>query len=229
MAKILLKEKARALREKGFSIGEVAQKLNQPKSTVSYWCKNITLTKKQIQDIERRHKINSIAVLLTASEKQRKNRLQQEKAIAISAKENIGKISNRDLLMLGIGLYWGEGYKYEHSEFGFTNSDPKMITSYITWLNRVYGVEKKRCICRVSINNVHNHRLSEIEKYWQKVTGIPASQFSKSSIIKSVSKKTFSDTNSYFGTLRIKVRNGSELRHRVLSSIEAIKEQLAKG
>lgn len=228
MAKPIIKEKARALRKKGLSIGEVSVKLNQPKSTVSYWCKNISLSDKQIQNIEERHKSNSIAILLSASEKQRKLRMQREKEIQDSARERLGVLSDRDVYILGLGLYWGEGYKYEHSEFGFTNSDPEMILSYLVWLERVFNVKKDEVICRVSINSLHTHRLSVVEKYWQDLIGISAHQFSKPSIINSKPKKIFQNNDKYFGTLRVKVRKGSELRHQVLASLEAIKEQLGK-
>jgi len=228
MAKPIIKEKARTLRKKGLSIGEVSVKLNQPKSTVSYWCKNISLTKKQIQDIERRHKSNSIAILLSVSEKQRQSRIQREKEIEDIAREKLGSLSDRDIFILGLGLYWGEGYKYEHSEFGFTNSDPEMILSYLVWLERVFKVKKDAIICRVSINSLHKHRLSRVEKYWQDLIGISTRQFSKPSIINSKPKKIFQHNDTYFGTLRVKVRKGFELRHQVLASLEVIKEQLGK-
>ena len=63
----------------------------------------------------------------------------------------IGTLSNRDILMIGLGLYWGEGYKYENGELGFTNSNPQMIRFYFKWLE-LWKVEKSSLIFRLTIN-----------------------------------------------------------------------------
>jgi hypothetical protein len=96
-----------------------------------------------------------------------------------------------------------------------------MITFYITWLQRSFAIDKDRLILRVSINQLHKSRLRDVEKYWSEITKIPKSQFTKTSLIKAASKKTEYDTKHY-GTLRIKVRRGTMLRHKILGAIAAI-------
>jgi hypothetical protein len=123
--------------------------------------------------------------------------------------------------MVGLGLYWGEGYKKGSQEMGFTNSDPDMIRFYIDWLHASYGIRRSNLILRVSINNQHTFRVTEVEEYWSKVCNIPRNQFTKMSLIKVQSKKHILTTDHY-GTLRIKVRKGTQLRRRVLGSITAI-------
>jgi hypothetical protein len=51
-------------------------------------------------------------------------------------------LNSRDIYCIGLGLYWGEGYKTGNQEFGFTNSDPKMVCFYIYWLESTFGVKK---------------------------------------------------------------------------------------
>ena len=220
MAKPLIKEKAQKLRKSGKSIGEVAKELCQPKSTVSYWCKDILLTEKQILAIQKRHKSSSVETLLKSSEKQRRRRLDNEKIDKELGQKRVGTVSNRDLFMLGLGLYWGEGYKYKHAEFGFTNSDPNMIVVYIQWLKMVFGVNVKDLLLRVSINIAHKNRISKIEQFWQKVTDTTPEQFSRPSYIKTNQKKKFSDNSSYFGTLRVKVRGGKRKKNEILAAID---------
>ena len=219
MANPLIREKARALRKKGASIGEIVSKLKQPKSTVSYWCKNIVLTKKQINKIQERHRSQSVATLLHSAEKQRQERLRREKKAALLGARDVGGISTRDLFMLGLGLYWGEGYKYENSELGFTNSNPDMIRTYVAWLENMYGVQSKDLICRISINQSHHNRVHVVEQYWQKKLKLPAKQFTTTSLIQSKSKKIYANREAHYGTLRVKVRRGKQLRDRIIASI----------
>ena len=144
-----------------------------------------------------------------------------EKGIA-----DFGALTERDVYCIGLGLYWGEGYKKGSQELGFTNSDPKMIQFYIHWLERVFKINRAELILRVSINGIHKYRIKDVEKQWSQVTGIPLSQFTKSSLIKTDSKKVYGNMETHLGTLRIKVRKGTTLRREILGSLEGIVQQL---
>jgi hypothetical protein len=107
-------------------------------------------------------------------------------------------------------------------ETAITNSDPSLINLYVKWLEEIYCVDKKDLILRVSINESHKRREETVNKYWAKITGISRSQFTKASFIKSKGLKIYSNANEHFGTLRVKARRGTNLRHRILGSIEAL-------
>lgn len=222
MAKQHEKERALVLRKKGHSIQEIAEKLAVSKGTVSVWCRDISLSARQIEILARRTKHHAVEALLKSAEQQRRTR--QEMIITASNQgvADIGRLSKRDLFMVGLGLYWGEGYKRGSQELGFTNSDPALVTTYIRWLYEIYSVENDALILRVSINAQHSDRIAEVERYWSKLTHIPLKQFTKSSLIKTTTKRVFSDRSTHFGTLRIKVRRGTNLRRRILGSIAAI-------
>ncbi len=224
MAKILQREKACVLRKSGYSISRIAKTLSVSKSTASCWCRDISLTNSQMEKIAEESKHHATKSLLIAAEKQRTAR---KNNILLSAKKGrltIGTLSKRDIYMIGLGLYWGEGYKNGSQEFGFTNSDPLMITFYIKWLHTQFNISLADLILRVSINEVHKERGDEIELYWSKLTNIPISQFTKTSYIKTKSKKVYPDTKEkpHHGTLRIKVRRGTTLRREVLGAISVL-------
>ncbi|MEY3784187.1 MAG: hypothetical protein RLZZ230_509 [Candidatus Parcubacteria bacterium] len=221
MAKQKEKFEAVQLRKSGKSIGTIAKTLDVSKSTVSFWCKDISLTPKQIDKIAIESKHHATASLLKSSEKQREQRQNNIIQAQLRGKKMVGKLLNRDIFMLGLGLYWGEGYKKGSHELGFTNSDPLMIPIYIRWLKITYGVSKERLILRISINQSHEHRADEVLKYWSDLLQIPITQFTKTSFIKSSSKKQFY-TEKHYGTLRVKARNGTMLRHEVLGAIASI-------
>lgn len=223
MTKPLIHEKALTLRKNGYSIGTIAKKLSVSKSTVSGWCRDIALSEKQILLIAERSKHHATANLLLASEKQRKERQRNTEKMEKMGKREIGKLSLRDIQLIGLGLYWGEGYKKGSQELGFTNSDPAMINFYIEWLEKIYEISKTDLILRVSINNQHSDRTIEVVNYWSTVTNVPCSQFTKTSLLHIHSKKIYKNITTHFGTLRVKVRKGTNLRRRILGSIEAIK------
>lgn len=224
MAKIREKEKAVVLRHKGFGIKEIARQLAVSKSTVSYWCRDIPLSLQQINTLQKRSGAHALTALLKASERKRSHRLAQTVIENATGKKDVGQITSRDYLMVGLGLYWGEGYKRGSEELGFTNSDPQMILFFIRFLRIVYHIDIDRLIARISINNLHKNRASDVLSYWSQLTTIPFSQFTKTSFIKTQSKKQYKNHANHYGTLRIKVRRGSSLRRRILGSLETLKE-----
>jgi transposase-like protein len=224
MAKNQAHVEAVRLRKSGKSITSIATRLGVSKSTVSIWCRDISLTEAQIREIASLSKHHATASLLRASELQRKRRQLDISVQTMKGVKSVGKVSKRDIFSVGLGLYWGEGYKKGSQELGFTNSDPSIIRFYIKWLENIYSVEKNRLILRVSINDLHLHRVTKIQQYWSKVCGVSEKQFTKASIIHTASKQRPGTEDEYQGTLRVKVRRGTELRRQILGSISALSE-----
>lgn len=222
MTKPYIKEKALLLRKRGLSIKDIASDLGVSKSTASVWCRDIEMSPAAIKRIANNGNAKATEALLKYSEQKRASRkLNEQKSSLVGAKK-LGTLSNRDIYCLGLGLYWGEGYKAGNQEFGFTNSDPWMILFYVKWLETTFNIDATNLILRVSINHTHKERISEVESYWSNLLGIPFSQFTKSSLIKSKSKKVYLNKDAHMGTLRIKVRRGTSLRREVLGAIRSI-------
>ncbi len=224
MAKIIERQKAQLLRKKGVSINDIADQLMVSKSTVSHWCKDIVLSQRAIQSIINKSKKKCTAGIMKYTEGLRQRRIKQTKVDEETGSNMIKSLSKRERFCVGIGLYWGEGYKRGSQEFGFTNSDPAMIQFYLRWLADNFGVDKSDLILRVSINQFHQKRSEEVTKHWAELIGVPMSQFTKISLIKSASKKLYNNPESHFGTLRIKVRRGTRLRRMVIGAIKSLSE-----
>lgn len=222
MAKVKEREKAIELRVRGVSIADISTKLKVSKSTVSTWCKDIVLSAEAIQNIVSQSESKTTKALLCYTESLRATR--QENIIKSKevGKIKIGTLSDRDIYCIGLGIYWGEGYKKGSQEFGFSNSDVSMVTFYLRWLWVVFGVTKDQLILRVSINALHKSRIEIVEKFWSIHTGIPLSNFTRTSLIKTQSKKVYSNHNQHYGTLRIKVKRGTVMRREVMGAIEAL-------
>ncbi len=224
MAKILEREQALALRVEGTSISDIAAQLRVSKSTVSGWCRDIPLSAQAIQEIAKKSNRKSTNALLAYSESLRTERQERIDLSMNQGAKKLGTLSDRDVYCIGLGLYWGEGYKRGTQEFGFTNSDPAMIQFYLSWLSKCFGIRQSDLILRVSINQIHKDRTGEVERYWSDLTGVPRVQFTKTSLIKSRAKKVYSNRNGHYGTLRVKVRRGTERRREILGALRAAGE-----
>jgi len=125
-------------------------------------------------------------------------------------------------MLVGLGLYWGEGYKGNNGELGFTNSNPDIIQFYLSWL-RLFGISKDDLIFRLTINDAFKMKETHLKQFWIIKLEVKENQFTKTTIIKSVLKKAdLSKGNNYRGILRVKVRRGNALKNRILGAIDHI-------
>lgn len=223
MANILEKNKALSLRRRGKSISEIANKLNVPKSTVGVWCRNLKLGKKQIERLAKRQESGSYKGRMKFLERIRKDRLFQTEKLRQEGLDEIENVSKRDLFVAGIGMYLSEGATSENNEeVSFTNSDHRIVRFMERWFEEICGISKNRFVIQIRINEIHKDRVVDAENYWSKVTGVPLCQFSKTVLIKSISKKIFPRDNIYYGTIRLKVRQGTKLRRKINGWVEGL-------
>lgn len=225
MAKSRERLLARELRRKGESIREIAKKVGISRGSSSVWCRDIILTNDQLEALVQRDKLGGARGRVVAAElaKKRKNeRVSFNKNVGF---EKIGVISNRELFLIGIALYWAEGSKGIRSErFVFVNSDPKMIVIMIRWLRECAHVSDDDIVCRVGINEAHQARISEVERHWSEITGIPLSQFKRASFKKVVNKKVYENFYEHYGTLDLLVKKCTKLFYEILGSIGGLSD-----
>jgi len=222
MYSIQIKNQAVQFRKKGKSIYDIARMLNLKPTTISYWCKDIRLSDSLIKKISNNGKKKARRAMLIYTEKQRMERLHRQATERKVGRKLLGRLSHRDLTMVGLGLYWGEGYKGINGELGFTNSNPDIIRFYLNWLV-ILGISKKNLIFRLTINNIFMNQEKRLKRFWFTKLGVRESQFTKTTLIKSILKKADpSRGNSYRGILRVKVRRGNALKNRILGALEHI-------
>lgn len=186
-----------ALRQKGYSLSEIAQKLNIAKSTSSSWMINVLL------DVEAQQRLKDKKILgQNKAAKVRRNKSQiqndQDNHDAIYFLSKIRFDSNINLLCCAL-LYWAEGSKTE-ARVGFTNSDPKMISSFLyLFRNSFDDIDEKKFRCLVHIHEYHNDE--KIKRFWSDTTGIPLTQFLQSYLKPHTSKRK---RDGYLGTISIR-------------------------
>jgi predicted transcriptional regulator len=214
------KEKLKAieLRKKGISLQQIAKVLGVAKSSVSLWVRGTTLTKKQ--RLALKNKMHSFDVI----EKRRKSRLKNEDTkrniIMSQAAKNIKTFSRRDLCILGLGLYIGEGSKATKGTAKIANSDPEVIAIMMRYFREICNVPEYKFRCHI---HTYSHLNSKkAEDYWSSVTKIPKNQFYKTYVKKSIASKNKKDSTPY-GTLDLSVSN-AELYLKIIGQINQIKK-----
>lgn len=225
MAKSAQRLEARRLRRQGESIIVIAKKLDVSKGSVSLWCNDIRLTKKQVANLLKRPNLYKLGQHI-AAQKNRLERIDRMTRFAHLGEKRVGKLSKRELFLVGAALYWAEGAK-KNRRIMLANSDPSMINLFIRWLKESCNVSSEDIYCNVSINQDHEKRIDEVEEYWSKVTGISRKVFTKVSYKKVKNKKFYANFNNHYGTLFVKARRGTNLNYEILGFIEGIKQNVS--
>ncbi len=225
MAKSKEKIKARELRQQGKSIKELAKFLRVSKGSVSIWCRDIILTAEQIENLQKRIATKgSYEARLKGARIQHERRLKQIKQLYEDGFKLVGSLSERDLLLIGAGLYWGEGMKKE-GRARIANSDPEIIKFMVNWFQSIWGISKDQLTPSILINEIHKKRVHEVEQYWSRLLNIPLDQFTKTTFIKAKNKKIYKNFQEHYGTLIVSVRKGSDLRHKINGLIAALSQK----
>lgn len=221
MAKSLLKIEAVKLRKKGVSVKSIAKRLKISRGTASLWTRDIILTPEQLAKL---HNNMQLGAALGRAKSAQIHKERRNKIFNNAVREGVDKLSvmtNRELLIAGLALYWGEGCKKKHG-LEFCNSDPKMVKFLIDWLRQCFDVQMSSIYCRVGVNVIHENRDEIIKTYWAQVTGIPLKQFTKTTFKLVKNKKVYKNLDQHFGTLTVRVAKPGILYNKVLGLIEGL-------
>ncbi|MET9698108.1 hypothetical protein ABZY31_14450 [Streptomyces sp. NPDC006529] len=211
-AKDDLRVKARALRLEGMTYERIQRELGCSKSSISLWVRDLPKP-------ERRKKpVGTDMVRAQQGRREAHERRKAEYAATRrAAREQIGAVSDRELFILGVGLYWAEGGKTKphrpQPQFTFTNSDPDMVRTFLAWL-RLVGVTEDHL--RFTLQIHESADVAGAERYWIEVVGLDASHFGKTTLKRHnprTNRKNVGDT--YRGCLAVRVLRGSDLYRRV--------------
>lgn len=225
MAKSLEKLHAIKLRSTGKSIKWIANKLNVSPGSVSLWCRDVKLSKQQIDLLEKQGRDPLYGRRLEYSQEQQRIRVEKTERLLREGLVEVGTLSKRELLLVGTALYWAEGYKKD-SQVGLGSSDPSMMKLYVKWLNECFGYSLDDLLFRVTFNESHKYREQLIIEYWANLFLLPVNRFQKPFYQKAVWKKIYDNPNNYYGVLRIRVRKSSDLLRKIKGNIEGLRSQI---
>ena len=221
MSKQEEKQKAIELRKQGYSYSEVLKYIPVAKSTLSLWLKSVGLSKEQKQRLTKK-KLESA---LRGAKRKQEIKIALIEKIHQKAEKDIKKITKHDLWLMGIMLYWAEGSKEKTkaTNIQFSNSDPAMVRLFLRWLRDICNISYNRINFSIYIHENHKHRLEKVVDYWIKQISL-SKKFLTGVYFKKGNPKT-KRTNTgddYYGVVRIRVRESSDLNRRIIGWVHGI-------
>ncbi|WP_432170026.1 helix-turn-helix domain-containing protein [Streptomyces sp. 1222.5] len=210
-AKDDLRARARELRLQGWTYDRIQAELGCSKSSISLWVRD--LPKPERRDPTEQAKL--------AARKRWEHELavrdEKRRATKAAATNEIGAMTDRDLFVTGVALYWAEGSKdkpYARREnVQFVNSDPGVIKVYLAWLD-LLGVGRERLRFRVMIHETGDP--DGAVRHWANLADVDASTFQPTTLKKHNPKTVRKNVGeSYRGCLVISVLQGAELYRRI--------------
>ena len=221
--KNILKEKAIKLRKQGLTYTEILRRIYVAKSTLSVWLRNVKLDERVAKELLFK-RLN--AHLLGANAK-RRYRIEKVRRIKDNACRQIGVITNRELWLMGIMLYWAEGNKESDNnisqKFSFNNSDSEMIKVILKWLNNCLDVQNEDIYIEIYVNELFSDRKRDLIEYWSQVTGFPESKLNKIYFTKNRECRLKKNkSRNYKGLLRVNVKRSTDLNRKISGWVEGV-------
>ena len=220
--KIELKNEAIRLRKEGWSYAVISKQIQIPKGTLSNWLRNIPYAPNE--EVTAAIKAGPLKSALSRN-KSKLNSIASAKGLA---KEEVGSITQRDLFLLGLGIYMGEGHKALET-VRISNANPDIIKLAVLWLKGICGLGTENLTLAI-----HLYPDSDQQKalsYWSELTGIPLSQFGKTQLDARSGKSPLKHGKTPHGTAHLTVRScknpafGVFLHRRIMGWIECACEQ----
>lgn len=227
------KQTAIKYRLQGKSYTEINELLGVPKSTLSGWLKEVQVSEAARKRLNSRMREGSLRGLLKKNKQQTIDARKNATNIRWESSKDIQKISKRELLILGVSLYWGEGYKRPIIKDGvartyhpvsLSNSDPKLVAVFLKFLREICNVEENKL--KAGLRIYQHQNAEKLLLFWSELTKIPKERFEKFyyGVSKSSLGKRPFNTLPY-GTIQIRV-NDTNLFHRIMGWLEGIEKIL---
>ncbi|MEW2405975.1 hypothetical protein [Streptomyces griseoviridis] len=206
-----LRARARELRLQGWTYDQIELELGCSRGSVSHW----------VRDLPRPERPAAQEQARLAARKRWEHELtvrdEERRRTKTAASAEVGPLSDRELFLAGVSLYWAEGSKdkpYARRESViFVNSDPGVIEVYLAWLG-LLGVGPERL--RFSVMIHESADVEAAERYWAELVGADRSAFNKTTLKKHNPKTVRKNVGaSYRGCLVVRVLKGADLYRRI--------------
>lgn len=220
------KEAAIKLRKLGKSYNQINSLLKIPKSTLSIWLKNIKLSKKAQIKIQSRTNVAISKLIARNKQKTFIAKEKHDKMYELGMKES-GKLLKDSLFLLGVSLYWAEGYKRgatgsKWKSIDFTNSDPQMIEIMVLFFIKFLHLKKSDIKIQIMIHNKKD--IDKSINFWHNLTGIPKTNFIKTCLSLSSASLQKRGNRLQYGTIHLRINNVNYF-FRLIGWIDSLKKK----
>ncbi|MEV4942955.1 hypothetical protein [Streptomyces zaomyceticus] len=210
-AKDDLRYRARELRLQGMTYDRIQVELGCSKSSISLWVRDLPKPERK------RSREEASEIARRGWEPTMRRREEERRTAKSAAAAEIGAMSERELFLVGVGLYWAEGTKDKpharRERVTFVNSDPGMIQVFIAWLD-LLDVEPARRKYYVMIHETAD--VAAAEQYWGSLVGVDPSTFNKTTLKRHNPRTNRKNVNDdYHGCLAIQILGSADLYRRI--------------
>ena len=208
---ITKKEKAIKFRSEGKSYREIERILHIPRSTLSGWLYNISLTNDQKNQLHQNWLDALVKARVKASQVHRANRLKRINKIDREAEKFITNVKMDKTLgeLIFTTFYQAEGSKKENAVI-IANSNPKMLKALIELFRYLYKPDESKFRCRLHLRA--DQIESKLVRYWSKLLSIPSNKFNKSQF----DKRTIAETYQKYKGVCVVIYFDMNLQRRIL-------------
>ena len=211
------------LRLVGKSYSQIKKELGVSKSTLSYWLNKYPLSKKQIEKLVYKNEIR-IERFRNTMRLKRENRL---KDVYKKEKKGILPLTDREVYIGGLFLYWGEGGKTARTRTAFSNTSPEMIKFALYWLIKILNTPKEKIIVRLHLYK--DMKIKKEIKYWSKMIKMPEKQFRfRKPYIKATTLKSLTYKGFGHGTCNLEIDN-RDLKEKIMMGIKVISDKYSEN
>ncbi len=172
MAKYELHTRALDMRKLGMSYSQIKTELGVSKSTLSGWLQDHPLSPERLKEL----RTNDERRIERTRQTKAKKRQDRHDEVLRRIRERIGTLTDRELFLSGLFLYWAEGAKAARNSLYLTNTDPAMVRCFIEWLEK-QGVHRSRLRCYLHL--YADMDITKATNFWADSLELPVSAFRK--------------------------------------------------
>lgn len=224
MARIRERHLAIELRKQGKTYSEIKKQLGTAKSTLSDWLSTYPLTQKQLLLLKEERIIKRALANEKTTITKYKKRQERLTNIYQREKKRLSLLTNKELEIAGLFLYWGEGVKNLQGSISINNTDPLVLKFVLFWYIKSLSIPKEKIKVNLHLYNDMNVKF-EMD-FWSQELAIPLTQFNKPYIKKST-RNMINQKGFGHGTCGLCV-NDVRLKEQILMGIKAIAEHYSK-
>ena len=202
------------------SYSEIQKRLAIPKSTLSYWLKDMPLSKERVSYLRAKGRKNAEAKIEEYRNSMQVKREKEDYRIYKRYIKKLEKIidSENIFFIAGLMIYLGEGDKKNRNRVNLANTDVEIIKFFLKWVIHFFDVSKKDV--RIQLHLYENMEIEEQQCFWVEELGIPLEQFYKTQVRK-LKKGSFSYKDSFgHGTCSVYILN-TQVKREIMMAIKA--------
>jgi transposase len=215
-AKDDLRAAAEKLRGDGWSVVDIALELGVAKSTAYQWVKHLPLdVDSEAQRARRRAHSKRMTDARWAAH--RREREESRAEVHARAAARVGRLDDRDLLLVGAAIFWCEGTKSKpwrrNDRITLINSDVRLLSLFLRFLK---SCEVDRSVPSYRLSIHESADVGAAVAWWIAALDLPAERFQPATLKRHLPKTTRYNTGAdYHGCLIIDVPRSRELYWRI--------------